>query len=903
MLSISSMRSGQESYYSDLAQEDYYLKGGEPEGRWHGSGASELGLQGNVEASHLRNLMLGRSPSGRSKLVKVYGDRQHQPGWDLTFSAPKSVSVLWAVAGKDFRQAIQEAHDGAVRDALNYMEYQASWTRTGKGGVNIEPCKPLIAVFPHGSSREQEPQIHSHALWQNLAIRDDGTPGAIRSHDLYTHQMAGGAAYRASLDFRLQAIGLQTERDGFAFRLKGVPEELCRFFSTRRQQIEQYLEEIDEGYSAKLAEKASVQTRANKGHIARGELFEHWYAQCLEHGFSREQAEALVSPHRGKAQDPIKEHARLSALLDDSIEELAATRGYFSDRDVIREVVPQLYGADIHFENLLPLIEVKLQERERVLPLREEPGNRLYSTVEHMDIEEQLDASARELASDNNHKLPETSIVWPAEKYMELNDGQRRAFVHVTQDTGALAIVDGFPGTGKTFFLNAVRDAYEAHGLKVIGTAVSRRAATELSDGAQIEADSVFALKRSIEKTGVSTVLSHDARMLGRALIGKGTWKAPKEKLDSKTVLIVDESTMLNTQDANYLLGKARESGAKVVLVGGTNQLPAIGPGGVFEYLKKEHGSEELTEIIRQESEWEREAIKQLYYGDMQGALNQYAEHGRVSVEEDRERSFGALTSDWHSSRSEDARESVVIAHTNADVQDLNERIQRQRKYRGELGWRWATVSGQTVHQGDIVTFQKNFSAYDARDPSTRIKINNGDIGMVRAIKVMGINRGEVEVEVELRRTKPTRMPIKRAFGIKEDNIRVRFWTKDDVALSLGYATTVHKVQGGTFEKAYVLGGGAMTSLESTFVAMSRAKKETKLYLSKDEAGEDLERFVEEASRSRTKPMAKELETMDQDRKAKEQELRAAEMERQRQEQERMERERKAPPMDRGLSR
>ena len=121
MLSMSAMSGGQASYYLGLAREDYYLEGGEPPGQWYGEGASKLGLHGEVEAAHLYNLFGGYSPEGDRPLVQLQSHDEkatHRPGWDLTFSAPKSVSALWSQLRPEDRQALQAAHFEAVTRAL-----------------------------------------------------------------------------------------------------------------------------------------------------------------------------------------------------------------------------------------------------------------------------------------------------------------------------------------------------------------------------------------------------------------------------------------------------------------------------------------------------------------------------------------------------------------------------------------------------------------------------------------------------------------------------------------------------------------------------------------------------------------------------------------------------------------
>jgi len=206
MLSISPPMkgAGQGDYYLELAQEDYYTKGGEPPGKWYGEGTEALGVEGQVQAQELRKLLEGYSPDGKEKLVQNAGDDNRQSGWDLTFSAPKSVSTLWAVSDEETRKTIQHAQEKAVHAALDHIQGEAGFTRRGKGGEEIESAKLSFATFEHGTSRSQDPQLHTHALALNIGIREDGTTGTIRSKDIFEQKMSAGAIYRAELSYQLE---------------------------------------------------------------------------------------------------------------------------------------------------------------------------------------------------------------------------------------------------------------------------------------------------------------------------------------------------------------------------------------------------------------------------------------------------------------------------------------------------------------------------------------------------------------------------------------------------------------------------------------------------------------------------------------------------------------------------
>jgi conjugative relaxase-like TrwC/TraI family protein len=299
---------GRGEYYLKLAREDYYTKGAEEPGRWAGSGASELGLQGTVDPDAFRNLLDGRSPDGKQALTQNAGRPDRQSGWDLTFSAPKSVSVLWALSSEPIRREIEQAHRKAVEMALARLERQAGVTRRGKGGAIKEPAALLFATFLHTTSRAQDPQIHTHAILSNLGLRRDGTTGSIQSKNIFEAKMEIGACYKAGLATILeQGVRLTIEEDATAFRIVGVPEGICRRFSQRRQEVEEELDRKGR-HDAVAAKVAALDTRSKKTEVSRAELFARWRQAAKELGWGPEQAQQLVqSSEHSRAEDPRNE--------------------------------------------------------------------------------------------------------------------------------------------------------------------------------------------------------------------------------------------------------------------------------------------------------------------------------------------------------------------------------------------------------------------------------------------------------------------------------------------------------------------------------------------------------------------------------------------------------------------
>ncbi|MEH6490402.1 MobF family relaxase [Hyphomonas oceanitis] len=299
------------SYFKHMAQDEYYTGKGEAEaeadGEWDGRGAERLALEGPVSKADFEAALNGIDPKNGERLTQI--GKSHAPGWDMTFSAPKSVSVMWALSPPADRKAIEAAHRKAVHAATTHLEDHHAFTRRGKGGAIREPVAGLtIARFHHHTSRDLDPQLHTHAFIFNTAPRRDGTWGSLVSRDLYKAQKEAGAVYREHLANRLERDGHSVERYGKGFRLKAIPRDIERAFSKRRQAIEQAADTY--GYrTPKGMELAALRTRQAKRPRERAALFQAWQAEARTLGFDVARARQLQTQVGGRAQHvPTRNH-------------------------------------------------------------------------------------------------------------------------------------------------------------------------------------------------------------------------------------------------------------------------------------------------------------------------------------------------------------------------------------------------------------------------------------------------------------------------------------------------------------------------------------------------------------------------------------------------------------------
>lgn len=297
------------AYYSHLGADNYYTHEGEPPGRWAGRGADQLSLEGPVTRHEFEAALMGRDPKTGLELVARGGrENTHSAGWDMTFSAPKSVSVLWALSPENERQIIEDAQRNAVIKATKYLEQNAAWARRGKGGrIRERTAGLLTAQFDHHTSRDLDPQLHTHTFIFNLAPRRDGSWGAILSKELYLAQKQAGLEYRSELANSLEREGIALERTAENFRVAAIPRDVEQAFSKRREAITESARA--HGYSTPRGmELATLRTRRSKEKTETKELFSAWREEAKALGFElkqeqiRAQSAALERPNLAQKQ-------------------------------------------------------------------------------------------------------------------------------------------------------------------------------------------------------------------------------------------------------------------------------------------------------------------------------------------------------------------------------------------------------------------------------------------------------------------------------------------------------------------------------------------------------------------------------------------------------------------------
>jgi conjugative relaxase-like TrwC/TraI family protein len=779
VLSIGKLVAGAEDYYLSMVaqgREEYYTGAGESPGTWLGSGTAGLGLAGEVSPEDIRAMLAGHSPRSGSELGLPKRSGPRVAGFDLTFSAPKSVSLLYALGSAGQSAAARAAHEHAVAEGLAYLEHHAVVARRGDGGERrIATAGLVAAAFVHRTSRNGDPQLHTHVLAANAVEGADGRWSAPDARLLYFHARTAGFVYQASLRAGLvESLGVRfgPVRRGAA-ELDGIDASVLRRFSTRRSEIEEYLAAYG-GASGRSAELAALATRSPKMRgpgVGPGspDLRSEWRRLAREHGVDPTRLfDDLGRPHTVTIGRGAVRH--LANLLLGP-EGLTAQDSTFERRDVVRAVAERsVDGA--HLDAIEAAVEHALVHPDAVALERPgQGGEGLHTTRELLDIEERLIKTAAALEDKGHGGLDSTQAERMLAQHLQLSADQRAAVRSLVSSGSGVEVVVGKAGAGKTTALSVTREIFESSGRFVSGTALSARAAEQLEASAGI----------------ASVTLTRLVGQLNEASM----------RLSRRDVVVVDEAGMVGTRTLARLVEAVRESGAKLVLVGDPRQLPEIEAGGAFGALAARLGALELTENRRQHERWERIALDELRSGHVAPALAAYESHGRIRLAATMAETRRGLVGRWLNAR--DAGEiAFMLAVNRRDVAALNRAARDVLRLRGCLGTDVIHADGRSFALGDEVLCLRN---------ARRLDVINGTRGTV--VELVG---GHLLIETT---AGPRSLPLSYL---------------DAGHLDHGYASTVHKAQGATYDRAFVLATESLTR-EAGYVAMSRARLGTELFV------------------------------------------------------------------------
>ncbi len=864
----------------------YYSEAGTPPGRWMGSGVRMLadgrlepGMQVTEEQLALL-IGMGRDPVTGEQLGRVYplykplteriservdgldpemtledcaaettrieaeetaaGRRQAVAGFDLTFSVPKSVSVLWGVADADTQARIVEAHHAAVGDVLDFFEREVAATRTGVSDGNgavaqVEVAGVAAVAYDHYDSRAGDPQLHTHMVvsnkvftlldqrWRSLDSRPvHASVTGLSAH--YNALLADGLTRELGIEWELRQRGADRNPQ---WEIAGVPEELIGEFSSRSRDIDIEKDRLIAEYRVahgrmpsekkivELRAQATLATRPAKQIRSLADLTTGWRQRAGKRlgGDAAAWAASLVDVDEVdllRVEDvPL---AAVQAIGADVVAKVSEKRSTWTHWNLMAEASRQTM--DLRFatttdrEAVVAMVVDAAQEVSISLTppelaispaaFRRPDGTSVfrpkhsvkYSSVAVLGAEARLLQRAEATTAPSAGPTHADRIFRGAE---ELSIEQQAAIASIAASGRMVDVLVGPAGAGKTTTMRALREVWIAeHGPgSVVGLAPSATAAQALADDLGIACDNT-----------AKWLYEHDR-------------DNPAYRLRPGQLLIVDEATLAGTRALDRLTGIAGATGAKVLLVGDPHQLQSVDAGGAFALLvARRPAPPALSEIHRFTHDWEKTASLQLSRGEVD-VISTYAREDRIR-EGDTATMLDAAYEAWRSDTHAGCA-SILVTESAHAVRTLNERARAERlategtSDRHEVG----LAEGVRASVGDLVITRRNDRTLRTM---SRGWVKNGDRWRITDIREDG--------SIVIRRLDPR--------GNRRRGSTVLPAEYVGEYVDLGYAITSHRAQGVTVDTAHVV-VSASTTRENLYVSMTRGRDANTAYVALDQ--------------------------------------------------------------------
>ncbi len=812
MLTVGKVGPGNAGYYQSAVVagvEDYYAGEGEAPGCWIGRadlvGAVAGGLATAVDAGLLLEAKCG--PDG-TKLGKTTVTERSVTAFDLTFSAPKSVSALYALANPAVVAAVEAAHTAAVIQAVASVSPRIAYTRTGHAGAAVVDAEGVFGIrYRHRTSRALDPQLHDHVLVSN-AVRttSDGEWRTLDARGIYRQAKAAGVEYQTHLRAGLRAsLGVEfgvVDGNGQA-DIVGIDESVLVEFSTRGVDIETEVEawatafferegrkptSVEVGKAHKTITLATRPAKPTDAGLSTATLREGW----------RSRADGLVDVDEMLAAvlgNPPKPSPVVRPSVDEVLLAVETKFAQWSEPQLIEQIAARVAGPDpVTIAATIEEVLVEAVASAWVVDLTPlaEPGDMLrasdgrpvemppsavrYTTSRHL----QREVDVVDWATSSDRRGHRAVPAVPG-SMIELDDAQTAAVRAMLDEPVPAICVVGPAGAGKTRMLSAAVDAWQAAGIVVFGAAPSATAAQQLETGAGVVADTLHKL-----------VHEHTNSFPPGA-----KWDLP-----AGAVVIIDEAAMVDTQLLHQYSRLAHAKNWRTVLVGDHRQLDAVDAGGMFAELVNdpEVTAVELDTLHRFEHSWEAAASLELRDGDV-AAVKAYDHHGLIHGHTDQQAAIDAVADSAFAGIVE-GRDVLVMAPTNAMVDELNTTVTNRLLKAGHLDPdQRIDIGGCVFYPGQAVVTRAN----DRRltyGPGGDEWVRNGDRWIVEA----GSREG---------------MHLANAGNGHRVTIPVDYVAAGNV--SVDYASTINRAQGATVDEAHLLLGDR-TNTKQLYVGVTRGR-------------------------------------------------------------------------------
>jgi conjugative relaxase-like TrwC/TraI family protein len=782
---------------------DYYLtpdgEMAQAPGRWlaEPDTLERLGVKPDepVAGDDFVALMEGRHPGTGRWLRPTGAGGGRGGGIDVTFSAPKSVSVAWALSDPWQRERIEAAHARAVEQAVLYMRERVPLVRRRQNGPVIEePAKDLIAAeYRHTTARggsgaqAPDPQLHSHVVI-TAVVREDERVVAVASRPVFRSAREVGAFYRSALAEGLAregyAIEQGTGKDGRYFEIAGVPRGLVEEFSKRSREVARAAERFRAKYG-RAPERGelrnlALENRKAKELTTRADLQRVWQETGRRHDFDAGEALRLLAV----------EPARPERSIEDRIETRLTEHHAVFDPGVLRAVALEQSAGEMAPDTALGVAREMVRDR-RVVPLE---GDRM-TTLAIRAQEQAIERRAKQLAEPAGRDVGKRARTHAAREVAErisgpLSPEQGHALRVLTGPERATILI-GPAGTGKGVVIDAATRAERHAGRRTLGVAVSGSTAERLGADSPALAGRTLTLDALVARANTSTI-----------------------NLDQRTTVFLDEAGMADHERLDAITELIERSGAKLIAIGDGKQLPSIGPGGMFDRLTTHAPTAELEDVHRTRDPAEQKAWRALRDGHPEKAMAHYASRGQLYFRDTRDEAGETAVQRWHTlTQKHGLRQVALIADaSNVEIDRLNARAQHLRAENGELGHQEIRLPHvhYGVRQGDLIAFTTQHR------PPGQPRVENGTRGQIAAIH----DHDSMTIALD------------------GSDRHVHLNPDDLDSIRLAYAQHVYRQQGATVERSVIVTGGWQTSKETAYVEATRGRHGTEWYIARDELGE-----------------------------------------------------------------
>ncbi|MHA6643665.1 MobF family relaxase [Mesorhizobium sp. A623] len=840
-----------------------------------------------ISAKHARKLSQGKDPVTGEKIIptacafhekfekypeQMKGKKKPTAAYDNTMSGvEKDLSAIWAdtvINGDKKAKAIENAIMAATAVTNQYIldNKIAKGRRVTKdeSGKRVEVLVPVVdfitADYLHCTNRNNEPQLHTHSLMFNMGVREDGTVGAINNIDIHYMRPVLDSVFKAELYHQIRQIegfeNIEIIKGDKGIRIGGVKQELVDGFSTRTQEIDDYLEarglDTQSRRNRQIAAKASRKSKDDAPSVS--ELVDHWKRVIDTHT----DGQGIIAGLTERKLSKESHDEKMLRLGDETVQRLKLNlQTLVDERDVlaaayrasIGELAPAQVPELIHLVKSAFLVAAEYDDDDRRrwgirdLVDRELSFMRMVSS---MDEVPPMGSEAQIAAILDKHK-PD-----PEKGVRGLNHEQVAGIQYLLRSTSPLTLFNGAAGSGKTFTMALVKEIAEESGFDVYGIAPAHKAAGILRDELQ--------LKEEMSTACAKWIAQH---------------KAGKVHIDAKTVVIIDEAGMMGIEEAEYILRAVRAEGGRVHMLGDVQQVAPVAAGSPMTLAMRINGAHRLNIIMRQKNDStpetkrltarmreasalfvkaEEEGIYRAKKGNrddpdgkskgvkinphIKAALEIYRDEGRISYCDDAQKTYHAVADKYkeYLAIEKDPKEILIITNRNSCIHAINKEARATLIEQGYLGTSEIAFQAYTRNnREDEVGHRIRFRARDRAifggkqlDPEQTgipFQINNSD--MFTVVDVYPGKDGEepsMDVEFDkqpgvIRRVKPSQL-------VSHDRFSDR---KPLPVIQHAYAVTVHASQGATVNRAIVADVYGL-DYRLSYVGMTRHRHEVHVY-------------------------------------------------------------------------